>query len=167
MVKKINYLRTIYFLILISFFSSAKSVGFKILGTSFGDIVLDSWDTVLKINEINPVSSLKFLKINDNELACLNLEALTQLQKLDLSNNGLTSLPSSLSNLKKLIHLDISNNPIKNYGSLFNLSGLQYLNIEGIEKELVFTDSMRQNNPNLDINGENYCFVPSHLCFSY
>jgi Leucine-rich repeat (LRR) protein len=77
-------------------------------------------------------SALKIDRENINYLTAF-IEQLTQLECLDLSCTGLTSLPESIGNITKLRHLIISKNKLKNlpesFGCLTELIGLSLCKI--------------------------------------
>ena len=60
----------------------------------------------------------------------MDLAQLYSLTKLDLSNKNITEIPSEISYLKKLRHIDLSNNHIKNFTELTKLPNLVILNLD-------------------------------------
>ena len=81
-----------------------------------GDVELDLSGLELQNMpfELNQLTQLQSLNLSDNRLKTVlnSISRLTQLQSLDLNNNRLTTLPPALGRLTQLTSLDLRNNAI-------------------------------------------------------
>lgn len=85
---------------------------------------------------IIPLFNLKEISIGNNNFAFADLNSFLQnfpaLRVLDLSQLGLTAVPSNISTLTSLESLNLSNNTIsQNFGALSALANLKELNFSG------------------------------------
>ncbi|KAK1364393.1 LRR receptor-like serine/threonine-protein kinase [Heracleum sosnowskyi] len=90
-------------------------------------------------HEFENLSKLQYLNISFNIFNCpipKHIGSLNSLRFLDLSNSGFTGvIPHELGNLSELQYLDLANNGQTdggNFGWLFNLSSLTYLDLSTI-----------------------------------
>ncbi|XP_034478800.1 leucine-rich repeat-containing protein 4B [Drosophila innubila] len=96
----------------------------------------------LKSSSFQRYSDIKFLLLYDNMILSVEpgtFEPLTALQEVDLSNNGLTTIPMELFQLPKLRNLYIDSNDLRNLHHDLQLletpigAPLEYLNVANCE----------------------------------
>lgn len=126
-------------------------------------------DTVLSLRELN----LEFIpdtlweRIQDVHVLDLSFNALTSipstlglctnLQELWLNNNGLTLLPTTLSNLE-LTRLDVS------YNSLSSLTNINSVIIDASQNDISEVDGLSVNTCILNLADNNLSDVPDSVC---
>ncbi|MGL5345860.1 MAG: leucine-rich repeat domain-containing protein [Peptostreptococcaceae bacterium] len=86
--------------------------------------------------DISPImifTNLIRLDLSGNKLSSLpaSISSLSNLVNLNLSNNNLISLPTEFSSLTNLKSLDLSKNKIDDLSALYGLDNIEYLNIAG------------------------------------
>lgn len=103
-----------------------------------------------KLDQLTNIRGLK-LKRNNLTGTIPNLEGLFNLLKLELNDNAFDqTTPSGLSNMPKLVVLDLSNNRLKTFPKLENLPNLETLNLKNnqlegdVPAELANLESLRE-----------------------
>lgn len=77
---------------------------------------------------------LEILSLQDNDITDISsLKEMTNLKRLDLDNNKISTLNNSLDNLNNLITLYLRDNPINDISSLKNLKNLEALHIRNTD----------------------------------
>ena len=67
-----------------------------------------------KVDGVEKLTALKWLRLNDNKLAALpDLKPLVNLRRIYLKNNKFTAVPETLKDLPALTDIELSGNPIK------------------------------------------------------
>ena len=67
-----------------------------------------------KVDGVEKLTGLKWLRLNDNKLAALpDLKGLVNLRRIYLRNNKFTAVPETLKELPALTAIDLSGNPVK------------------------------------------------------
>ncbi|TFF99490.1 MAG: hypothetical protein EU541_04750 [Promethearchaeota archaeon] len=116
-------------------------------------------DMMLSLLLNNKISQTESIKIPNT------ISMLKKLKKLDLSNNNLQNLPQSLGYLDQLEYLNLSYNYFKSLPScIFNLTHLKILNLSNNEIELI--PSSLQSLPHLEvvnIKGNKINSIPNFL----
>ena len=67
-----------------------------------------------KVDGVEKLTALKWLRLNDNRLAALpDLKPLVNLRRIYLKNNKFTAVPETLKDLPALTDIELSGNPVK------------------------------------------------------
>jgi internalin A len=94
---------------------------------------------MLNVAEVERLSRLTYLDLSDMAITFIpeKVTTLTALKRLDLQGNRLTELPATIDKLSNLTHLDLSNNSLTSLpNEIQELSGLIYLDIKGNRLEI-------------------------------
>ncbi len=104
----------------------------------------------------NSIPNLEELKLNFEKINCYpelinTLSKVNKLKILDLSNTNLTQIPSQISHLKNLEHLNISNNKLQSISELFKMKKLLSLDVSSCNLTQLQIDKIRSELPNTAI----------------
>ena len=82
--------------------------------------------------EMRNLNKMLILKLDNNPLGSIDetITSLYELEILTMAQCGISTIPASIANLKKLRHIDLHGNQIKTMNPLYSMSSLETVNMD-------------------------------------